>query len=385
MDVIDLFSGCGGMSAGFRLLNAAVPAYRLIAALDVDPVANRTYARNLGRAPLDHDVAQLARTPERLAELCAARRAGHPLVLIGCAPCQGFSSHRNSAGADDARNTLFGDFISIAGQIRPDVVVVENVPELVTDRYWAYVADARRRLSQAGYAVHVGVHNMAHFGVPQERFRVLLLATRKVVTPLRTIFARPEFRTVRHAIADLPPIAAGERCAEDPWHYTAGHRESTLEVLRAVPRDGGSRPMEVGPESLRRAFEKSGKPAYEDVYGRLAWDKPSVTITNYARNPASGRYAHPEQDRGLSIREAALLQSFPRAFEFEGTLDPCFRQIGNAVPPVFAAAVAAHVLDVLLADDDRSSSPGIERPVGPSFSRLIPALKRGARTLEALH
>lgn len=142
--------------------------------------------------------------------------------------------------------------------------------------------------------------------------------------------------------------------------------------------------MDVGPESLRRAFKKQGKPAYEDVYGRLAWNKPAVTITNYARNPASGRYTHPDQDRGLSIREASLLQGFPSSWEFEGTLDPCFRQIGNAVPPVFAAAVATHALALVLGVQTSPHSEGITRPIGPSFSRLIPALKSESRQLSVL-
>jgi DNA (cytosine-5)-methyltransferase 1 len=142
--------------------------------------------------------------------------------------------------------------------------------------------------------------------------------------------------------------------------------------------------MDVGPECLRRANAKHGKPAYEDVYGRLAWNRPSVTITNYARNPASGRYAHPEQDRGLSVREAACLQSFPRLFEFEGTLDPCFRQIGNAVPPLFAASLAAHLVGELLGPEVEHAGNGIENAIGPSFSRLIPALKRETRHLRLL-
>ena len=195
---------------------------------------------------------------------------------------------------------------------------------------------------------------------------------------------RDQFRTVRDAIGDLPRIEAGQKIEADPWHYTAAHRASTIEVLRAVPHDGGNRPMDVGPDCLRRANEKQGKPAYEDVYGRLAWDRPSVTITNYARNPASGRYAHPEQDRGLSIREAACLQGFPRAFEFAGPLDPCFRQIGNAVPPLFAGSLAAHLLGELLGPPVAPGPGGILKSVGPSFSRLIPALKKQTRHLHLL-
>ena len=136
----------------------------------------------------------------------------------------------------------------------------------------------------------------------------------------------------------------------------------------------------VGPECLRRAAERNGRAVYEDVYGRLNWDKPAITITAYARNPASGRFIHPEQDRGLTVREAALLQGFPRKYWFAGSLDDKFRQIGNAVPPTFSAYIASFILDALLSRKRTGQfSPGIVRAVGPSFSRLIPALKAGYR------
>lgn len=384
VDVVDLFSGCGGMSAGFRLVNGLVPAYRLAAAADHDPVANKTYERNFGLVPDGIDVSDLAREPDRLRTMGRGLRQSHPLVLVGCAPCQGFSSHRNKAGEDDARNSLFGHVVTIAERLLPEVVIAENVPELVTARYWPYLADARDRLTRAGYHIHVAVHNSAEHGVPQERFRMLLLAMRHPFEPLRGLVERARFRTVRDAIGHLPAICAGERIKADPWHYTATHRESTIEVLRAVPHDGGSRPMHVGPDCLRRANDRQGKPAYEDVYGRLAWNRPAVTITNYARNPASGRYGHPEQDRGLSIREGACLQGFPRAFEFEGTLDPCFRQLGNSVPPLFAASLAAHLLGEIVGPPAAGTTAGIVKSVGPSFSRLIPALKRESRDLHSL-
>jgi DNA (cytosine-5)-methyltransferase 1 len=379
IDVIDMFSGCGGMSAGFAAVNAITPAYHLIGAVDIDQVANETYTANLPIAPSPLDVAHLAQDRRRLKGFMqkSGRRPGKPLVLIGCAPCQGFSSHRNSRGQSDERNPLFVDFARVATMLQPNVVVAENVPELLTYRYWPYVAEARKLLEQAGYYVHLGVHNMAHFGVPQERFRAVMLAFRRPFSPLRGIVGRGEFRTVRDAVGDLPPVAAGVRHPMDPMHYCAGHKESTLATIRAVPKDGGSRPWNVGPACLRRVRERQGRGAYEDVYGRLAWDRPSITVTAYARNPASGRYIHPEQDRGLTVREAACLQGFPKDYWFAGSLDERFRQIGNAVPPSFAAGLAAHVLGELLFPAPGMGEPGIETPVGVSFSRLIPALKAG--------
>ncbi len=385
IDVVDIFSGCGGMSAGFLAVNALVPGYRLALAIDVDDDSNRSYEANLGIRPLNMDVEQLARSPKRVRNLIATVRSAPdaPLVMIGCAPCQGFSSHRNVAGQRDVRNSLFVAFARIAAAVKPDAIVVENVPEILTNRYWPLVEEARRVLTRAGYRSIIGVHDLAEFGVPQHRFRAVMIAMRRKFLMPQGFLARKEFRTVRQAIADLPPIEPGRVAPNDPMHFTANHRASTIETIKAVPRDGGRRPWHAGPECLRRAEARQGRAAYEDVYGRLWWDRPAITITAYARNPASGRYIHPEQHRGLSIREAALLQSFPRSYCFEGSFDSRFRQIGNAVPPAFAAYLAAHLLGELVREGDpNGEDPDIVAPLGPSFSRLIPALKAGYRRLE---
>jgi DNA (cytosine-5)-methyltransferase 1 len=384
IQLIDMFSGCGGMSAGFLAVNAALPGYRLLGSVDIDPIANATYAKNIGLVPAELDVARLARQPALLRTWL--ERIGYdtawPLVMIGCAPCQGFSSHRNQRGAGDSRNPLFVDFASIVTRLRPVAAVMENVPELLTTRYWPLVTQVRSKLERAGYVVRIGVVNMAEFGVPQERFRALILALRRPFSSPRGFLTRREFRTVRQAIGGLPKIRPGERCPTDPMHFTAGHGESTVATIAKVAKDGGSRPPGVGPECLRRIERKQGRSGYDDVYGRLYWDRPAITVTAYARNPASGRYVHPEQNRGLSVREAALLQGFPPEFHFEGTLDEKFRQIGNAVPPTFAAFVASHLLGELVGPPlaARATPPGITAPVGPSFSRLIPAIKAGTWT-----
>ncbi|WP_085545924.1 DNA cytosine methyltransferase [Burkholderia pseudomallei] len=381
--LLDMFSGCGGMSTGFRAANSLGPIFDIRGAVDIDSVANRSYELNHGVTPLCEDVAALARSPKKLNRLLSDTGfdTAQMSVLIGCAPCQGFSSHRNEHGESDIRNSLFVDFARIASKVGPDAIVVENVPELLTDRYWPYVAKARQILEKAGYYVHVNVHNMAEFGVPQERFRALMLAMKRPFAPPKGFLSADQFRTVRDTISALPVVSAGQKHPVDPMHFSAGHKESTIETIRAVPKDGGNRPDHVGPACLQRAKERTGKAAYEDVYGRLAWDKPAITITAYARNPASGRFVHPEQDRGLTVREAALLQGFPRGYEIVGGLDERFRQIGNAVPPAFSAFLALHVVGELLAQPlpPADFDKGIVAPIGASFSRMIPSLKSKSR------
>lgn len=377
--VIDMFSGCGGMSAGFHAVNSLLPAVTVRAAFDICKPANDTYEANLKIPTYRQDIRSLAARPARLQELLT--RSGHtsntPTILIGCAPCQGFSSHRNAGGQFDPRNDLFLNFIKLADAVGPDAIVMENVPELLTDRYFQYVIAAREKLESAGYFVNVSVHNMAEFGVPQERFRALILAMKRPFMPIEGFLDRPSFRTVRDAIGNLPAVIPGEPHPSDPMHVSAGHKPSTIDVIRQVPLDGGNRPSGIGPKCLREARLRHGKEIYEDVYGRLAWSRPAITITGSSRNPASGRFVHPEQHRGLTVREASLLQGFPKDYTFTGSLDEKFTQIGNAVPPTFAAFLATSVIGELLSSPIKESAfdPGVMESVGKSFSRVIPSLK----------
>jgi DNA (cytosine-5)-methyltransferase 1 len=383
IDVIDMFAGCGGMSAGFLAVNTILPAYRLAMAVDIDDVAMVTYEKNLGLKPAALDIHAYADRQDDLLKRVSAARQGssNPLVLIGCAPCQGFSSHRNSAGEGDLRNNLFVTFAKAAAAIQPDAVIIENVPEITTDRYWPVLVEARQTLERAGYKTILTTHNLAEFGVPQNRFRAVMIGMRHSFSMPRGFLAESNRRTVRDAIGELPSIRPGEACTSDPMHYTAAHRPSTIETIKAVAQDGGRRPFDVGPESLRRFAHRTGELAFKDVYSRLWWDRPSITITGHARNPASGRYVHPEQHRGLSLREAALLQGFPRSWMFSGGLGPAFLQVGNAVPPPFAAFLATHLLGELFGPTavEHDDEVDIKSSLGSSFARRIPALKSGAR------
>lgn len=379
IQVLDFFCGAGGTSLGFAALNEVVPAFKFLGGCDINAVSAATYSHNYGTPLINRDIIDLADDKEELRKLLY--EIGYdplkPTILIGCAPCQGFTSHRKKHWADeddDIRNNLVNVFAEIVNEIQPEVIVMENVPEFLSKKYWKHFAAAKKSYEASGYIVKESIYNAASFGVPQERFRSIVIGMKKEFLLPEGVLNPEQFKTVRDAIGDLPAVKAGVADPMDPMHKSADHRKSTLEVIRQVPHDGGNRPIGVGPQCLDKTK------GFSDVYGRLYWDRPSITVTHYARNPASGRYTHPTQDRGLTAREAAELQSFPRGFEFEGSFDDIYRQIGEAVPPLFAAGVAVNVLVELISSipSEQQIKDGvvsIESPVSDSYSSVIAGLK----------
>jgi len=380
--LIDFFSGAGGTSLGFAALNEVVPVFKLLGGCDINKVSATTYSHNYGTPLINADITKLAFDDGELEKLLKqiGYESNKPTVMIGCAPCQGFSSHRKKHWneEDDVRNSLIMAFAEIVKKVQPDVIIMENVPEFFSSRYWRYFEAAKKCYEENGYVVKNTIYNAAAFGVPQERFRSIIVGMKKEFVLPQGILESSKYRTVRDAIAHLPAVIAGEASPIDSMHKSASHKPSTLEVIRQVPHDGGNRPFGVGPKCLDKTK------GFSDVYGRLFWDKPAITITHYARNPASGRYTHPEQDRGLTAREAAILQSFPDGFEFCGKTDDIFRQIGEAVPPMLSSAIAASVLieylSVLPTEEELNSAPKpIDKPVSSSYSSVIAGIKTKTR------
>lgn len=380
VQVIDLFSGCGGMSYGFLSASTKNLRYKLLGGLDVDRHAAATYRTMLKRPCLELDVCELSKR-EQLAD--ALSQWGYdpdlPLLLIGCAPCQGFSSHRKKDRRQDERNKLLAAFALVVEALQPDLVVMENVPEMLYQEHWHHFESFRSSLVAMDFKVRARVENLATFGVPQDRYRALVLASRaheRLKMPIPHV--RPDqFRTVRDAIGALPSLLAGERHPDDPMHITSRHRPETINILRHIPKDGGSRralPAGVGPDCHRRVD------GFRDVYGRLWWDRPAVAITARCRTPSCGRFVHPEQDRGLTVREAALLQGFPSDFMFEGPFDDKFKQIGNAVSPIFSQALAEH-LDAVWDGSGAGASENsdVTAPITKSISSSLAAMKRKLR------
>lgn len=368
-DFVDFFCGAGGMSYGFHQMAELTGRLRWAGAVDIDKHAIDTYARNYGNRPSNVNLGEAD-----IEEIRAALdlKEGNELILIGCAPCQGFSSHRKKDHrGPDSRNTLVGRFAEIAVQLQPKMIIMENVPDLLAKKHWHHFQAFKDTVESAGYHIAVKILGMADYGAPQARFRTVLIAARDFIPTLpEPVFAPSQYRTVRDAIGDLPSLEAGQKDSHDPMHITSKHRKETIDILRQVPKDGGNRPKGVGPQCLDKVA------GFSDVYGRLAWDKTAVTITARCRTPSCGRFAHPEQNRGLSVREAALLQGFPTEFYFEGPFDDKYKQVGNAVSPIFSTALAGHILTMLAGQNHANSEEAIDAPTFASYSGMIARSKQ---------
>lgn len=349
--VVDFFAGAGGMTCGFTQTRQSGLVFQHVGAFDIDRQALETLRINNSVPTFEKDVRELAEQPTRLTELIpeiAQSESRPPLVFVGCPPCQGFSAHRKKDHRDDARNSLVDSFASIVIEFMPDAIVMENVPEIFSGRYSKYYKAAARRLKSAGYSLSEAIVDASEYGVPQRRRRALVLGalsgTIEVPDP---VVSSKEVRTVRDAIGHLPHLLSGQTDPLDPWHRAPKHTPRILEKISRIPEDGGDRrDLEVEDQlACHSGIDETATRGFTDVYGRLRWDRPSVTITAKSSTPSCGRFLHPTQNRNISVREAALLQSFPHNYVFTGGLVNQYRQIGEAVPPLLARHLANAVLD----------------------------------------
>jgi DNA (cytosine-5)-methyltransferase 1 len=335
---IDLFAGAGGLSLG--LMNAG---FDVRAALDNDPVAVRTYQAGLGHHILCAPIEEISATELMLR---AGIRAGECSVLAGGPPCQGFSLQRRG-DRTDPRNELVLEFVRMVEEIRPAFFIMENVSGLLTKHGRAFLEEFERRAGKLGYVIHIELLDTADFGVPQHRRRALLVGERTAGGHAHFRFPEAEqgpLKSVRDAIGDLPsPPADG---SVHPLH--ANHfREARLaainiERIKHVPQGGGREHL---PEHLQLACHRNNKShRHMDVYGRLAWDAPSVTLTARFDSFTRGRFAHPVEHRTITVREGARIQTFPDWFHFAGNREQQARQVGNAVPPLLASKLGEAIL-----------------------------------------
>lgn len=332
---VDLFSGCGGLTLGLKKAG-----FRILGAVDNDPLAIETYKANHPSVMTwQVDIRKLS--ADKVMSALRLRR-GQLDLLAGCPPCQGFSAMRTLNGskrADDARNDLIFDFLRFVRVLRPKSVMLENVPGLAKDRRFSRL---QRKLEKMGYGFKLDVLNAADYGVPQRRRRMILIAGRG----FEPYFAERSAikRTVREAIGKLTHPNA----SRNPMHQTRTNRTLRIaNMIREIPKNGGSR-IALGLDKQLSCHRKCD--GFKDVYGRMAWSKVAPTITSGCINPSKGRFLHPSQNRAVTLREAALLQSFPKSYVFSLRRGryAAAALIGNALPPEFVRRHAVRLLKSLV-------------------------------------
>jgi DNA (cytosine-5)-methyltransferase 1 len=321
---IDLFSGCGGLSQGLKQAGFSV-----VAAIEADPLAMSTFAMNHPRT--HRHLGDITKLSARQLMRDLGMKPGELDLLAGCPPCQGFSTLRTMNGSNkvvDPMNDLVFEVTRFAHAFRPRALMIENVPGLLRD---ARFETMTARLERLGYAWSAEVFDAADFGVPQRRRRMILIATRG----FEPQFAPPVMRrrTVAGAIRKLPE----PKRSRDPLHnYEVSRAKHVAKLIAQIPKDGGSR-TSLGPSNQLDCHKRQD--GFYDIYGRMSWSKPGPTITGSCINPSKGRFLHPESNRAITLREAALLQGFPPRYQFDTSrgIYPTAQMIGNAFPPPFAA------------------------------------------------
>lgn len=330
--VVDLFCGVGGLSHGF-----VEEGFSVECGFDTDEACRYAFETNNDAPFVRKDVTEL--TGE---EIDAEFSWGLPKVLVGCAPCQPFSTYTQAI--DDPKWHLLGQFARLIKEIKPDVVSMENVSRLVRFMDGRVFDSFVRRLRRNGYRAVWDVLFCPEYGVPQSRSRLVLIASRHGVPSLPEPTHEPEsYRTARDAIGDMPALEAGAIDPADSLHRASELSERNLQRIRASSPGGTWR--DWSDDLVTDCHKRRSGKGYSSVYGRMIWDEPAPTMTTQFYGFGNGRFGHPEQDRGLSLREGALIQTFPRWYAFvppgeDVEFTTIGRMVGNAVPVELGRAVA---------------------------------------------
>lgn len=334
---VDLFCGAGGLTHG--LVRAGID---VVAGYDIVETCRYAYEHNNKARFINQSVTDLTAD-----ELATHFEGAEVTLLAGCAPCQPFSTYsRNRNNQEDERSGLLGSFGALIEQVRPDYVTMENVPGMLTKSVFH---DFVKTLKNNNYFIDYKVVYCPDYGMAQSRKRLVLVAARSSDIKLIEATHTPDnYITVRDVISSLPTLLAGEQHSSDPLHKAPGLSDINLQRIQHS-KPGGT--WLDWPEHLRADCHRkdSGK-TYISVYGRMAWDKVSPTMTTQCTGFGNGRFGHPEQDRGISLREAALLQSFPKAYKFlpseaQHDMAALAKMIGNAVPVRLGEIVGMTILD----------------------------------------
>ncbi|MFL1013334.1 DNA cytosine methyltransferase [Flavisericum labens] len=339
--VVDLFCGIGGLTRGFL-----DKKFDVTAGVDVDEDCRYAYEKNNKSKFIGKSVGEL--TADYLNSLF---REGSRKILIGCAPCQPFSIFNQKSNGlvtdiNSERWKLLYSFADLIDATRPEIVSMENVPLLKSFKKGKVLNDFVQTLSNLGYFVSTDVYDSQFYGVPQRRKRLVLLASLNGPIEMIPYTHNNKVNTVKKAIGKLPKIESGEVHKKDLLHRSRKLNELSLRRIKATPEGGGWK--DWSEELVADCHKKDGGKAYGSAYGRMSWNDVAPTMTTYCIGYNNGRFGHPEQDRAISLREAAILQSFPKKYDF---IDPerifsagrIAKQIGNAVPVRLGQAIAESV------------------------------------------
>ncbi len=333
LKAIDFFCSGGGMTYGMRQAGIDV-----IAGIDNDPEVKETYEKNNpGTKFILADVFQMKET--ELSEYTGIEKNDDNLILIGCSPCQYWSIINTKKEKAKKSKDLLKEFHRFVKYYNPGFVVVENVPGLERKAEESGLKEFVCDLENRGYIVHYEIFNLNEYGVPQTRKRFSLIANR--VTKEKILPEKSKYKpVVRDFIGEhngFPKVEAGHKDKTEFMHTVAGLSKENLEVLKRTPKNGGNSVKE------RKFWKGNG---FKDSYSRMSWDKPAPTITTKFFSISNGRFGHPEEDRAISLREGATLQTFPKDYVFyTKSIQSTARMIGNAVPPEFARRIGIAIVN----------------------------------------
>jgi DNA (cytosine-5)-methyltransferase 1 len=340
--VVDLFCGVGGLTHGFIL-----EGFNVIAGIDFDINCKYAYEKNnIGAKFIHKDIATTTS-----AEIESLYPPDNLKILVGCAPCQPFSRYTSGTKSkiEESKWGLLNNFAKIISDVKPEIVSMENVPQLATkDRYDVY-SNFLRILEDNGYFISnpKQIVYCPDYGIPQSRRRLVLLASKlgeiELISPTHT---KNNYQTVKQVIGDLPKLYAGEVDKQDKLHRTP--RLSNLNKLRISLLKEGQDWKSLPQELIADCHKKESGKTFNGIYGRMKWNEPSPTMTTHCIGFGNGKFGHPEQDRAISLREAAILQTFPIDYDFFENEDSfrttnIQRHIGNAVPVLLGLAIAKSI------------------------------------------
>lgn len=333
---VDLFCGAGGLTHGLEAAGIDVAT-----GVDIDPACEFPFTANNKASFLKKSVEHVG-----AADFAAAFEDAKLKLLAGCAPCQPFSTYsQGKSGPADKRWNLLNHFARLVKETEPDLVTMENVPLLEKQEVFSkFVAD----LKSSGFHVFHKVVDCADYGVPQHRQRLVLLASK--LGPIELIpptIKKGHYKTVRDAISGLPRIKAGGSCRADRLHQSSELSPLNFKRIRASKAGGTWR--DWNKKLVADCHKKGTGKTYPSVYGRMGWDEPSPTMTTQFFGFGNGRFGHPRQNRAISLREGAILQSFPRRYKFVAKGKPVYiktigRLIGNAVPVKLGNAIGKSIM-----------------------------------------